>query len=136
MRSFQLDQDCSHQHHLFCIYFCTNICLGCSLSKKVFDIHEIVAPASNRDIVLFIFIATGKSVAYFMLLNLISIISSVCDSLSEFNEESRLLSGLLESLGSLISFKFQFCVLDVHACPIISLTWWLVLCELHVCLSE
>ena len=61
----------------FCIYFCTNVGLGCSLLKHALDIHEIVAPVSNRDIVLFLLIVTGKFAAYFMLLNLTSIILSV-----------------------------------------------------------
>ena len=40
-----------------CVFVCTNVSLGCSLSKHAFDIQEIVAPVS---IVLFLLIVTGK----------------------------------------------------------------------------
>ena len=43
-----------------CIYLCTNFDLGCSLLKHALDIHEIVAPVSNRDIVLFLLIVIGQ----------------------------------------------------------------------------
>ena len=118
------------------IFVCTNVDLCHNLSKHVFDIHETVVPVSNIYIVLFLLIDTGKFVAYFMLLNLISIISLVCDNHSESDEESRLLLRLLQSWWSLVPSCSDFVVLDVHVCPIISLTWSLVLCDLHVCLSE
>ena len=69
------------------LYVCTNAGLDCSLSKCAFDIQEIVAPMSNREMVLFSLIVTGKFAAYFMLLNLTSIISSACCSHSESDEE-------------------------------------------------
>ena len=85
---------------LFTLYVsvCTNVGFGCSLSKQAFDIEEIVAPVSNRDMALFLLIVTGQFAAYFMLLNLTSIVSSACDSHSESDEESKLISGLSESL--------------------------------------
>ena len=106
------------------------------LSKHTFDIQEIVAPVSNREMVLFLLIVTGKFTAYFILLNLTSIIASAHDSHSESDEESRLLSGLLEAWEYLTSSCSAFVFLDVHVCPIILLTWSLVLCDLHLCLSE
>ena len=80
-----------------CVFVCTNFGFGCSLSKHALDIHEIVAPVSNRGIVLFLLIAMGKLVAYFMLLTVTSIVSSVYDSHSESDVDSKLLSGLLRS---------------------------------------
>ena len=118
------------------IFFWTNVGLGCNLSTHAFDIQEIVAHVSNRDIALFLLIVTGKFAAYFMLPNLTSIISSFHDNHSESDEEARLLSGLSESLESLISSGTDFVFLDVCGCPIILLTWLLVLCDLHVCLFE
>ena len=53
---------------------------------------------------------------YFMLLNLTSIVLSVDNSHSESYEESRLLSELSESWGSLISSGSDFVFLDVHVC--------------------
>ena len=79
---------------------------GCSLLKHAFDIQEIVAPVSNRGMVLFLLIVTGKFAAYVMLLNLILIFSSVYYSHCESNEDTRLLSGLLESWGVLNIFRF------------------------------
>ena len=76
------------------IFVCTNVGLGCSLSKHALDTHEIAAPVSNRYIVLFLLIVTGELMAYFMLLNLTSIISSVHDSHSESDEGPKLLYGL------------------------------------------
>ena len=108
------------------IFVCTKVHLGCSLLKHALDIHEIVVPVSNRDIVLFLLIVTRKFMAYFMLVNLTSIISSVHDSHSESDEESKLLPGLLESWGSLVSSVSDFVFLDDHVCPVILLTWSLV----------
>ena len=88
------------------IFVCTNIGFGFSLLKHTLDIHEIVAPVSNRDIVLFSLIVTGKFVAYFRLLNLTSIISSVHDSHSESDKQSGLLSGLLGVVGVSNIFRF------------------------------
>ena len=65
-----------------------------SLSKHAFDMQEMVAPVSNKDMVLFLLIVTGKSAAYFVLLNLTSIISSACASHSESEEELSILSEL------------------------------------------
>ena len=90
------------------ICVCTNVGLDCSLLKHASDTHEIVTPVSNRDIVVFVLIVTGKFMAYFMLLNLTLIILSVHDSHSKSDEETRLLSGLLESRGSLISSDSDF----------------------------
>ena len=119
------------------IFVCTNIGLGCSLSKHALDMHGIVAPALNRDIVWILFIVRGKFMANIMLLKLTSVIlSSVHDSHSESNEESKLLSGLPKSWGSLISSGSDFVFLDICVCPVMLLTWSLVLCVLHVCLSE
>ena len=39
---------------------CVNVGLGSSLSKHAFDIEEMVAPVSNKDIVLLVLIVTGK----------------------------------------------------------------------------
>ena len=100
------------------IFVCTNFGLGCSLLKHALDICEIVAPVSNRDIALFLLMVTGKFVAYFMLLNLTSTISSVCNSHSESDEESKLLSGVSELWGSLESSGSDFAFLDVCACPV------------------
>ena len=114
------------------IFVCTNVGLGYSLSKHAFNIHKIVTSVSNRDIVLFLLIVTGKFMAYFMLLNMTSIILSVCDSHSESDKESILLSGLSELWGSLVSSGSQIVHLVVHVCLVISLTWSLGLCVLHV----
>ena len=114
------------------IFVCTNFGLGCRLLNHALDIHEIVAPVLNRDIMLFLIMVTGKFVAYFMLLNFISIISSVHDSHSESDEESKLPSGLVESWGSLVSSGSDFVLLGVHVCPLISLTWSLGLCVLCI----
>ena len=75
------------------IFICTNIGLDYSLLKHALDIHDIVAPVSNRDIVLFLLVVTGKFTTYFMLFSVTSIISSVHDCHSESDEESELLSG-------------------------------------------
>ena len=71
--------------------------MGCNLSKHDFDTQEIVGPVSNREMVLLLSVVTEKFAAFFILLNLISIISSAHDSHSESEEESMLLSRLLES---------------------------------------
>ena len=70
------------------VLVCTNVGLGCSLLKDAFGIQDMVAPVSNRDTGLFLLIVTGKFAAYFMLLNLTSIISSAHDSHSEYDEET------------------------------------------------
>ena len=97
----------------FYIFVCSSVGLGYSLLKHALDIHEIVAPVSNRDIVLLSSIVTGKFVAFFMLLDLTLIILLVCDNHSESDEESRLLSGLLELWGPSISSGSDFVFLDV-----------------------
>ena len=76
--------------------------------------QEMVAPVSNREMVLFLLIVTGKFAAYFILPNLTSIISSACDSHSESEEESRLLSGLLGVMWILIFRLPDLGVLDGH----------------------
>ena len=38
--------------------------------------------------------------------------------------------------GSLISSGSHFLFLDAHVCPVISFSWSLVLCYLHLCLPE
>ena len=75
---------------------------------------EMVAPVSNREMVLMLLIVTGKFAAYFILLNLTSIISSADDSHTESDEESSLLSRLSESRGSLISSGSGLVFLDAH----------------------
>ena len=92
------------------IFVCANFGLGCSLLKHAFDIHEIVAPVSNRDTVLFLLMVTGKFVAYLMLLSVTSIISLVCDSHSESDEESKLPLGMLESGGPQYLQVYSFCL--------------------------
>ena len=74
----------------FILYACvwTNTGLGCYLSKHVFDIQEIVAPVSNREMVLLLLIVTRKVAGYFILLNLTSILSSACHSHFESEEDS------------------------------------------------
>ena len=74
--------------------------------------QEMVAPVSNREMVLLLLIVTGKFAVFFILLYLTSIISSAHDSHSESDEESRLLSGLLESCGPLMSSGSDFVVWD------------------------
>ena len=102
--------------------FFTKVGIGCSLSKHAIDMQEIVAPIPNREMVSFSLIVTGKFTAFVMLLNLTSMILSAHDSHSETDKESKLLSGLSESWGSLISSGSDFVFLDAHVSPIISLT--------------
>ena len=99
------------------VFVCTNFGLGCSLLKYALNIHEIVVPVSNRHIVLFLLIVTGKFMTYFMLLSLTLIILSVHDSHSESDEGSKLLSGMSESWGFLGSAGSDFVLLGV--CPLI-----------------
>ena len=68
---------------------CTNVGFGCILSKYAFDIQDMVAPVSNKEMVLFLLTVTGKFAIYFMLLNFTSIISSAHYSHSESDEESK-----------------------------------------------
>ena len=81
--------------------------------KILFDIQEMIAPVSNREMVLLSLIVTGKFVAHFILLNLTSIISSAHNSHSGSEEESMLLSGLWESCGYLSSGS-DLLVLGAH----------------------
>ena len=46
------------------VFVLTNLDLGCSLPRHDLEIHERVAPASNRDIVLFLLMVTGKFMSY------------------------------------------------------------------------
>ena len=93
---------------------CFNVSLGSSLSKHAFDIQEMVAPVLNKDMVLFLLIVAGKFVAYFVLLNLTSIILSAYDSHSESEEVLSILSELYESWSSLIFLGSDGVLLDVH----------------------
>ena len=94
-----------------CVY--VSVASGSSLSKHAFDIQDIVAPVSNKDIVLLL-IVTGKFAVYLMLLNLTLMISFSHDSHSEFKEESGLLSELSESQCSLLFLGSDGVLLDVH----------------------
>ena len=114
---------------------CTNNGLGLNLSKYAFDIQEMVAYVLNREMVLLLLIVMWKFVAYFIFLNLTSMISSTCNSHPESEEESMILSRLSESCGSLSSCSILV-VLSVHIWPIISFTWSFVLWDLHFSLSE
>ena len=102
-------QDYCHQHHLLgmCV-FVLMLVWGPVCQKHAFNLQEMVASVSSRDVVLFLLIVTGKFAAYFILLSLNSVISSACDSHSESEEQSRILSELVESQFSLLSL-----VLDI-----------------------
>ena len=100
---------------------CTNAGLGSNLSKHAFDIQEMMGPVSNREMVLLLLIVMGKFAAYFILLNLTSMISSGHDSHYESEEESMFLSSLSESCGSL-SLGSVLVVLGVYVWQIISFT--------------
>ena len=76
---------------------CLSVGLGPSFSKHAFDIQEMVAPMSNKDIGSLLLIVTGKFAVYFVLLNLTSIISFSHDSHFESKEELSMLSELSES---------------------------------------
>ena len=97
------------------------------MSKHVFDIQEMVAPMSNKDMVLFLLIITGKFATYFVLLNLTSIILSVHDSHSESKEESSMLSEQSESWCSLLFLGSDGELLGVCVELITSLTSALLL---------
>ena len=115
---------------------CFSVGLGSSLSKHDFDIQEMVVPVSNKDIVLLLLIVTGKFAAYFMLVNLTSIILFSLDSHSESEEELSMLSELSESRCSLLISGSESVVLYVCVELVISLTLSLLLCGLCLCLSE
>ena len=88
----------------------------------------MVTPVLNREMVLFLLIVTGKFAAHFILFSLTSIISSAHDIHSKSDEESRLLSGLLEPWGSLTSSGSDFVFLDANVTNnfinlIISVAW-------------
>ena len=87
-------------------------------------------PVSNKDIVLLLFIVTGTFVAYFVLLNLTSIILFSCNSHSDSQEELSMLSELSESWCSLLFLASEGVFLDVCVELIISLTLSLLL---HLC---
>ena len=99
----------------FTLYVCVciNVSSGSSLSKYAFDIQEMVVPVSNKDMVSFLLIVTGKIVAYSVLLNLTSTISLAHDSHSESEEELRILSELSESQSSLLFLASDGVLLDV-----------------------
>ena len=79
------------------IYVNDSVGLGSSFSKHAFDIKEMVMHMSNKDTVLLLLILTRKCVAYFVLLNLISIILFSHDSHSKSDKELSMLSELSES---------------------------------------
>ena len=95
---------------------------GSSLLKHAFDIQEMVAPVSDKDMVLFLLIVTGKFVTYFVLLNLTSITSSSCDSHSISEEELSMPSELSYSWCSLLFLGSDGALLGVQAELITSLT--------------
>ena len=96
------------------VCICTNTGLGSSLSKHAFwHTGNGSSNVEQRFGVIFVNL-TGKFVAYLILLNLTSIIWSVCDSHSESEEESGILSGLSESRFSLISSGSDIVLLDAH----------------------
>ena len=74
--------------------------------------QEMVVPVSNRKMVLLLLTVTQKFAAYFIFLNLTSIILLAHASHFESDEESRLLSGLSESRGSLMSLGSDFVFLE------------------------
>ena len=94
--------------------FVFSVGLGSSLSKYAFDIQDIVAPVSNKDIVFVLLIVTEKFVACFVLLNLNSVISFCHDSHSESEEESSMLSELSRSWCSLLFSGSDGVLLGVH----------------------
>ena len=100
----------------FTLYVCVcfSVGLGSSLSKHAFDIQEMVVPVSDKDIVLLLLIVTGKFVAYFVLLNLTSVIWFSHDSHSKSEEELSMLSELSESWCSLLFSGSGGVLLDVH----------------------
>ena len=93
---------------------CSNVGLGSSLSKHAFDIQEMIVPVSNKDMALFLLIVTGKFAAYFIFLNLTSIISSGHDTHSKPKEESMILSELSELWCYLLFSGSDGVLLDVH----------------------
>ena len=117
------------------ICVCVNVGLGSSLSKHLFDIQEIVAPVSNKDIVLLLLTVTGKFAAYFVLLNLTSIISFSFDRHSKSKEELTMLLELSESWCSLLLSGSERVLLDVCVEFVISLSLSLLLHGLFLCLS-
>ena len=74
--------------------------------------QEMVAPMSNREMALLLLTVTGKFAAYFILLNLTSIILPAHDSHSVSDEKSRLPSGLFVSWGSLLFSGSDFFWID------------------------
>ena len=74
--------------------------------------------------------------AYFVLLNLTSIILSALHSQSESEEEWSVLSELSESWHSLLFLCSNGVLLDVHVCLTTSLTLYCLLQDLPLCLSQ
>ena len=95
----------------------------------------MVGPVSNKDIVFLLLIVTGKFGAYFVLLNLTSVISFSHDSHSESEEELSMPSELSQSWCSLLFSGSDGMLLGVCVELIILLTS-LLLHGLHLCLSE
>ena len=114
---------------------CVNVGLGSSLSKHVFDMQEMVASVSNKDIVLLFLIVTGKVATYFLLLNLTSILFSLYSD-SKPKEELSMLSDLSESQCSLLFSGSERVFLDVYVELVILSTLSLLLYGLFLCLSE
>ena len=116
----------------FTLYLCvcTNAGLSWSLLKHSFYIQEIVAPVSNREIVLFLLTVTGKFTAYLTLLSL--------TSKNSFQVWWRVKVTIrtVGVIGVFDIFRIWYYVLDVLLWPIISLIWLLVLHDLHSSLFE
>ena len=115
---------------------CVNVSLGSSLSKHVFDIHEMVVPLSNKEIFVLLLTVTRKFAKYLVLLNLTSIISFSFDIHSESEEVSSMLSELSELWCSLLISGPERVLLDVCVRLVTSLTSSLLLSGLCLCLSE
>ena len=103
------------------------------MSKHAFDTQEMVAPVSNKDIVLLLLTVTGIFTA-FLLLNITSIILFSFDSHSESKEESGMLSELSESWCSLLISDSEKVLLDVCV-GLVTLLTSSHYCMVCVCLS-
>ena len=99
-------------------------------------IHEIVAPVSNREIVLLWFMVIGKFATYFTSLMMTLITLSVCDCHSESDEVLKLLLGLLESWWSTKFSVSNFGTFKLTRLAFTSLTCLVLLFVLQTCLSR
>ena len=118
------------------VYVCVNVGFGSSLSKHVFDIQEMVAPVSNKDMILLLVTVTGKFATYFVVLNFTSLISFSFVSHSESKEESSMLLWVSESWFSLLFSSSEMGLLDVCVEVVILLMSLLLLHGLCLFLSE